>query len=313
MSSQLHVVNFGSANGGLSTVGYRPYNPNGTTAGARITSGVNEIGTSTGIYAANIGTIKDVIILWDTGTASPRYTAEEYRIQLDSIEEETDDIRKIWNSMRNQGEALGKIIEGLRGVKRLKDKDYTKDLEKILVLAEAVNKKDYPKLKDIKDALKIDIAPPIVNIPEVKIPDYSEHLKSMNSLLIKLSVEVNKIPKQYKDYTVELSGLANNLGAVLTRLNEKTQAIIDNLSPTAKSSEIKTMLDGLLHELGKMQDKVSTATEKLDKVDSNVTNTLKPAKLLQDIYAILEHSKDLKNLSDEYKRKEESLRLAGLL
>ena len=76
--TKLSVVQFGVAYGGLSTVGYTVYDSNEVEETARTTSGVSEIGTSTGIYRATI-TLDDGFsgyILWDTGGASPVYTAE---------------------------------------------------------------------------------------------------------------------------------------------------------------------------------------------------------------------------------------------
>jgi hypothetical protein len=75
MSHTLYkTVNFGPGRGGLSTVGYT------LTGGSRITAGVAEVGTATGIYGATV-TFADGFagaILWDTGQGgSTVYAAEE--------------------------------------------------------------------------------------------------------------------------------------------------------------------------------------------------------------------------------------------
>tara|TARA_A100001011_G_C14114481_1_gene758500 strand:- start:92 stop:529 length:438 start_codon:yes stop_codon:yes gene_type:complete len=81
-------VNFGSGQSGLTTVGYRLFDSIGTLSGSRITSGVGEIYTGTGIYSASIhfSTNFSGSILWDTGAASPMYATEEYNPQPEQIE-----------------------------------------------------------------------------------------------------------------------------------------------------------------------------------------------------------------------------------
>lgn len=111
--SVLHSITFGSSHSGLSTVGYTLYRRDNTVYQARTTTGVFEVGTATGVYACDIllPEFEDIIVLWDTGGASPIYGMEDYRIQLNAIQEMTDKINLIWNSMRNQGEALGKLFQ----------------------------------------------------------------------------------------------------------------------------------------------------------------------------------------------------------
>jgi len=93
----IKTVNFGKSKTGLEgTVGYTLYNTNETEKQARTTSGVYELGTSTGIYACNITLDIDWngTILWDTGEATPSYATEEYNHQdagdIDQIESNTN-------------------------------------------------------------------------------------------------------------------------------------------------------------------------------------------------------------------------------
>lgn len=69
-------VAFGSRKSGLSTVGYRLYNTNGTASGSRVTAGVAE--TAPGNYAATVTFPDDFTgeIRWDTGEGSPRYASD---------------------------------------------------------------------------------------------------------------------------------------------------------------------------------------------------------------------------------------------
>jgi len=73
-------VNFGRSKKGLATVGFTLVDGDGTTSVPRTTVGVNEVGTDTGIYGAQItfATEFSGSILWDTGGASAVYATEEY-------------------------------------------------------------------------------------------------------------------------------------------------------------------------------------------------------------------------------------------
>jgi hypothetical protein len=71
-------VIFGSGRSGLSTVGYRLYNADGTPNGSRITAGVTERGTGTGNYGATVTIPATTFvgeIRWDTGGGSPVYAS----------------------------------------------------------------------------------------------------------------------------------------------------------------------------------------------------------------------------------------------
>lgn len=71
-------VNFGPLKTGLNTVGYTLLNADGSTSQARSTVGITEISAGTGIYGGsiNFGVGASVILLWDTGDASPYYATE---------------------------------------------------------------------------------------------------------------------------------------------------------------------------------------------------------------------------------------------
>jgi len=79
--SLIKNVNFGRSKGGLSTVGFTLIAEDGTEHAARTTTGVYEIGTSTGIYGANISFDDNFkgSILWDTGEGvNTVYAAENH-------------------------------------------------------------------------------------------------------------------------------------------------------------------------------------------------------------------------------------------
>jgi hypothetical protein len=73
-------VNFGKSQGSLGTVGFTLIDGDGIVSTPRSTTGVNEVGTNTGIYAAQINFTTEFSgsVLWDTGAVVPKYAAEEY-------------------------------------------------------------------------------------------------------------------------------------------------------------------------------------------------------------------------------------------
>lgn len=79
-SQTIKTVNFGKTKSGLITVGYTLYDVGGNIVSPRDEDGVYEVGTGTGIYAAEI-TFPNAfagIILWDTGEGtSTSYASEE--------------------------------------------------------------------------------------------------------------------------------------------------------------------------------------------------------------------------------------------
>ncbi len=70
---------FGLANGGLATVGFQLVNSDGSLNGSRITAGVAERGTGSGVYGAAIAFPDAFLgeVRWDTGTVAPLYAVEE--------------------------------------------------------------------------------------------------------------------------------------------------------------------------------------------------------------------------------------------
>jgi len=73
--SEFAGVAFGSRKSGLSTVGYRLYNSDGSANGARVTAGIFE--TAPGTYGATVvfpdGFVGE--LRWDTGEGTPRYAS----------------------------------------------------------------------------------------------------------------------------------------------------------------------------------------------------------------------------------------------
>ena len=242
----LRTVNFGSGNAGIATVGYTIYREDGQVDRSRTTDGVFEIGTNTGVFGANISLNSDTdqIILWDTGTTPLEYGIDESSMQLSQIQEETDSIHIIWNTLVNNGELYIKLIEKIDSFKAPKGKEYTKELAEISELLKELSSKEYPKLEEIKRVLNINIPEqpaPIVNIPEVKIPDYSSKIKDIEDSLKTLSSLVKKIPIEQKDYAPTINDVKYSLSELLDKIDGAIKLLsLDNSARLiAQSNELK--------------------------------------------------------------------------
>ena len=83
------TVNFGTGKGGISTVGYRIYSSAGALSGSRVTSGVGEVRSGSGIYSGSVHISNNFTgyLLWDSGESTPIYASED--IDVISIVENT--------------------------------------------------------------------------------------------------------------------------------------------------------------------------------------------------------------------------------
>jgi hypothetical protein len=289
--NKLTIVNFGSGYPGLTTVGYAIYSMSGSLISDFTTSGVFEVGVNTGIYAVNIGAV-DGIIIWRTSSVNPRYGVQESLTQLNSIQNETDTIRLIWNSMRNQGEAVNTLLEINKENKKRNVKS-----DEILV---KLKDKEYPSLKDIKDALHIvlpeikvpepvvnlpapvvNLPAPIVNIPETIIPDYSKQIEEVKELLSVLQVEVNSIPKKQIDYSNNFENVKSDLDLVYSKFNNTLNNIIKDLVEKLNTLESqisenpkKTDIKGILDRIAGLNGSLKSGNKELAGLIGNVDREL---------------------------------------
>lgn len=195
---RVKIVNFGSRYGGLTTVGYTLYKKDGSVHTARTTSGIVEIGTNTGIYACEIDfpSEEDLIILWDTGGVSPRYATEEYCVQLSNIQEETDKIRIIWNTLKNRFDYEGEILTKLRQltkkeqikksdiaklIKGIPIRDYTKEFTQLHQLFKGIDLDPIVKKVTTIEKRKIDLTPILKKIDEMR-EMLEESLNKINNI-----------------------------------------------------------------------------------------------------------------------------------
>lgn len=109
MPNFVSTANFSSSNAGLSTVGYKVFNLDGSQYAARTTSGVVELGTSTGIYRAIITYPQffQGFVLWDTGSGTPVYASESINpIDADPV---LDGVR---TQLRSLNTSLSMLLQG---------------------------------------------------------------------------------------------------------------------------------------------------------------------------------------------------------
>jgi len=109
----LKTVNFGIDCTGLTTVGYNLINDDGTENQGRITTGVFETKTNSGIYASYIDFDQEWngIVLWDTGEEDELiYASEEYNYML---EDTTSTIGLTVDAIEELGGKLDTIYQKL--------------------------------------------------------------------------------------------------------------------------------------------------------------------------------------------------------
>jgi hypothetical protein len=258
----LKIVNFGSAKGGLATVGYKVYNPDGSVAYDRSTAGVVEIGTSTGIYSAKV-TINDAdaIVLWDTGEGTPRYATEDYQSQVGRIEGQTARIEQIWNSLRNQGEFFSTLMDKMGVLEK------NEGLKKLDGKIDSLAQRDTVSLTNIEEAFKNATGNIKLNVPETKIPDYSSVMAGMESKVTSLKSEIDKIPKTQRDYSTYFNNLNKHLANISDYFASVKVAFTKFDSIISKVESLNTKLDSLDvndKEFIRTKDKVVAEIQRLN-------------------------------------------------
>lgn len=241
------MVDFGSGKAGLSTVGFTVFNSAASILQARTTTGVTNIaigGTNTGIYTAQYttGDNDSGFVVWDTGEASPRFAPEYYSSDIQSIQQDLadwGDISIIKNSLRNSSILYAKLLkelEKLENKKADKPKDYEKALNKIIDMLDKLDEKEYPKIKEIRQAvadvrIPAPVVKPIVRVPDVKIPkveipDYTKEIVSINKSIKDLRELIDVLPKDNTDTAEKLSQASHD---ILTRINTMSGDFIDEI------------------------------------------------------------------------------------
>jgi hypothetical protein len=115
MASRYTTVDFGSGSGGLSNVGFTIYSAgSGAEYQARTETGVVELGTNTGIYHAPLNlsdNTPDLVIVWDDNSSN--YAVVDSFASLNSIQNETDNIHKIMNTIKQNADYEGEVLRNV--------------------------------------------------------------------------------------------------------------------------------------------------------------------------------------------------------
>jgi len=274
MSASLRSCNFGAGYAGTATVGYRLYDKNGVAQGSRITAGVTELGTNTGIFISDVDTPDtETIVLWDTGGATPRYGIAENDYQLNAIQAETDNIRKIWNSLKNQSDVYTKILESVKELKELSQvKESPVFVTKLEGLTKLIGDLKIPTADELAGKIKlpapvvnipkpvVNLPAPIVNIPKTIIPDYTDELLQLRKSLMGIDGKVSAIPLNHNDITAPLNQL-------IAGLDKSVKTLMDEFS-----FRLINLTDRMSKEL---ENKTHTKAEK-----SDIANIIKQAQLI---------------------------------
>ena len=283
-TSRLSTVNFGLSKASLATVGYTLYNPSGTTAQARKTTGVVEFGTATGVYGSQVAMPEGgpFLVLWDTGEATPRYGSEDNNNgQIDTIQSNTDLIRLIWNSLKNQGAIFSAILEKiglLEKNKGLVKQDVQEIVNSIkMPVQQEIKFPEFPVIKDYSTAIS-DISAAV----KALIGDFSAsksvavkvNTLKIEQMLAELKAKVEAMPS----YDTQFSNMRSMINDAVTRLSTSVQS---------GSAETRTRTEGVVVELKKLQnvfarfdglmERMNEFSNKLNNLDSN-DKALKRAK-----------------------------------
>ena len=273
MASRYSSVNFGGSAGGLSTVGFVLYNQDRTVKASRTTSGVGEVGTSTGIYSASINVPEDWdgFVLWDTGEATPGYALDERFGYVSKIQENEKWLRMLVNTFTNQSgfdpfvrEQFGLLDEKFLELKKSLLQDEAKG-EILLKLNEVmiVASRPFP----IPEAVSISQVQNVVTFSENKV------LESISSVTSNLG---DKIEEKLKAGHSELEKIVHeNLNtSALSQSTEENKKMREAYGQLLGS--IKTAFEtSSLNIIESVKETTGTYTYSLKEADKTYKDYLK--------------------------------------
>lgn len=321
--NRLFVANFGLAYTGLSTVGYTMLNSDGTTFQARTTTGVSEAVSGSGIYFVNVNVSDDFdgIVAWDDGGSTPVYACLETVSQLNAIQRETDVIRLIWNTLRNQADFYSRLTDKLSKL--------DSDVASVSVLVDKLLEKKGLTKDEIKDILTVNVKAPDVVIPETRIPDYTALISSISSELKKVAQEVVDM----KSKTVVKDNKEEFKFSRLLEMLSGLETAVKDIKSSDKYSEIKSelkqyrdstlnriqLLQDSFKKLGDVMSSLSLLNQKLDSLDLNNKQSKREfersrKEMLEKIHDLNNYFKgvvDRHNLEEMNRQKKEVLLTIG--
>ena len=324
-------VDFGSAKGGLSTVGFVLYDFDGTTKAARSTANVTELGSSTGIYASSFS-VEDTwsgLIVWDTGEATPKYAVDEKFSQLNEIQNQTDHIRIIRNTIQQSADYEGELLLKMAGLQEnFENIPHTEVMEKVL---KSTRDELFDKHNSLVDMINGDMISRVNELKTLiggivivdnsdKLNDILRGIERVEQASEPIKEEIRKI--QFPSFTKDLKKLdklkefdkvKNELSVVIRKINafhtdnfreqrdmtNKLMSMVRDKIDALKMQDMKLRTD----EMKQMNDVVITLQE-INKVNSEL-NTInsKLTKSLQIASKILDNDeKEKRNAEAEMKR-----------
>lgn len=295
MASVTKVVSFGSAKGGLSTVGYTIYGNDGAVVAPRSTSGVVEVGTNTGIYVAPIEMPDyDAVLLWDTGEGTPKYATEDYQYGVDAIRSNTARLSQIWDKLKNYDELMAALLNKMGILHK------NEGLQKINDKVDALSKKEQVSINDIDELFNKNISK--IKLPEFKQPaDYSYLIQELGSKLTALRTELDRVPKNQKEYSVNFNILNNRITELERALKPSKDVIDTNITNiknlNSKINNISALVELALSKITDLmgndansENRKEAIIEEIKKINTNIQR-LALTKNDMDILAAFGHKR----------------------
>jgi hypothetical protein len=136
-------------------------------------------------------------------------------------------------------------------------------------------------------------------IAKIIIPDYSQNIVELSQKLSDISSELKTIPKQHKDYTTDLIGIAGKFDSLLNTLESK-------LSVNAKSEDVKRIAVSVSAVVDRIRAEIDKTQAKLE---NSITENTKMDKFVKELMAFDRLNKMLGSI-DTQNKANDSLRLA---
>jgi len=345
--TRYHSVDFGGGASGLSTVGYTLYNASdGSEHTARSTTNVTELGSS-GVYATNFSVDHhlDLYVVWDDGEGTPTYAVENSFGKLNSIKEETDKVRTIWNTIQQNADYQGELMLKMAGLQENLDNiPHPEVMEKVLKtmkddlfnsndkMVEMVNGQMISRFNELSAIVKsIVVVDPTQNIKAVMDEVKAIQNKHDNVMSELNKIEFDKFQKGIKNLENlhkldEVNKVKNELAIIIRKFNAfyldsvkeqrgvvgKLQQLINSRLGEIKSTDERfhvTEMETLKFILNRVEQFFNflKLERQVGNVDQKAANALNAVnKLIQDM--------DNKKLQSNLKKNQEKMaRLKPLL
>lgn len=275
MPNFVSTANFSAANAGLATVGYKIFNLDGSQYAARTTSGVVELGTSTGIYRTIVTypPFFQGFVLWDTGGATPVYASESINPQ---------DADPVLDGVRTQLRSLNTSLSAYLQKQFGKD-----DASKLFKKLESLNPEKLD-LSSITDGLakleavikELEVKPVIDFKPQIN-PEVNVDLKPLESLIQEFRKEakldmnsslksaLDQMKSECRQVVKELSRIEADQG----KKADLRLASVNNAMKQMLSSFEKRLLE-LSNEMEKKHNDKQNYEKKLADIKDNIKELL---------------------------------------